>query len=62
VPFPEHASICLNVFCCVARPDWDPAAIVRRIVGARDVQVRRIERAYGAQPASEASIASVTSS
>ena len=56
--FPEHASICLNVFCCVARPDWDPAAIVRRIVGARDVQVRRIERSYGAQRASEADVPS----
>jgi S-adenosylmethionine decarboxylase len=55
--FPEHASVCLNVFCCVARPDWDPAAIVRRIVGAREVQVRRIERSYGARGASEAGVA-----
>jgi S-adenosylmethionine decarboxylase len=55
--FPEHASLCLNVFCCVARPDWDPAAIVRRIVGARDVQVRRIERSYGAQRATDLGVA-----
>lgn len=54
--FPEHASICLNVFCCVPRSDWDPAAIVRRIVGAQDVRVRRIERAYGAQRASDTSV------
>ena len=60
--FPEHASICLNVFCCVARPDWDPAAIVRRIVGARDVQVRRIERSYGAQRASEVGAATAAPS
>jgi S-adenosylmethionine decarboxylase len=55
--FPEHASICLNVFCCVARPDWDPAPIVRRIVGARDVHVRRIERAYGTQRSPDVTVA-----
>jgi S-adenosylmethionine decarboxylase len=45
--FPEHASLCLNVFCCVARPEWDVDAIVRRSVGAQEVRVRRIERQYG---------------
>ena len=60
--FPEHASICLNVFCCVPRPDWDPAPTVRRIVGARDVQVRRIERAYGAQRASDVNVAAASRS
>ena len=46
--FPEHGSLCLNVFCCVARPDWDLEGIVRQSVGASDVRVRRIEREYGA--------------
>ena len=45
--FPEHASLCLNVFCCVARDEWDVERIVRRIVGAHEVRVRRIERQYG---------------
>ena len=45
--FPEHASLCLNVFCCVARPDWDLEGLVRRSVGAREISVRRIERHYG---------------
>jgi S-adenosylmethionine decarboxylase len=49
--FPEHASLCLNVFCCVARPDWDLEAVVRRHVDARAIHVRRIERHYGAVPA-----------
>jgi S-adenosylmethionine decarboxylase len=44
--FPEHGSLCLNVFCCVARPEWDIDRIVRVAVGARDVRVRRIERDY----------------
>lgn len=48
--FPEHASLCLNVFCCVARPDWDLQGLIRRHVGAREIQVRRLERNYGAQP------------
>jgi len=45
--FPEHASLCLNVFCCVARPDWDLQGLIERSVGARDIRVRRIERHYG---------------
>ena len=45
--FPEHASLCLNVFCCVARPDWDLQGVIERSVGAREVRVRRIERHYG---------------
>jgi S-adenosylmethionine decarboxylase len=51
--FPEHASLCLNVFCCVARSEWQPERIVRSIVGAQEVRVRRIERAYGSLPTSE---------
>jgi S-adenosylmethionine decarboxylase len=51
--FPEHASLCLNVFCCVARSEWQPERIVRTIVGAQEVRVRRIERAYGRLPVSE---------
>jgi hypothetical protein len=41
------------VFCCVARSEWQPERIVRSIVGAQEVRVRRIERRYGSFPASE---------
>jgi S-adenosylmethionine decarboxylase len=51
--FPEHASLCLNVFCCVARSEWQPERIVRSIVEAQEVRVRRIERAYGGLPTPE---------
>lgn len=44
--FPEHGSLCLNVFCCRPRPERDVAGILRRHVGAADVAVRRIERRY----------------
>lgn len=46
--FPEHGSICLNVFCCAARPDWELEPIVRRLIGAQHIDIRRIERAYAA--------------
>ena len=44
--FPEHQSICLNVFCCQPRPDWDFAGYLKREFGATSVNVRRIERPY----------------
>ena len=44
--FPEHQSICLNVFCCQPRPDWDFAGYFKREFGATSVNVRRIERPY----------------
>jgi S-adenosylmethionine decarboxylase len=44
--FPEHQSICLNVFCCQPRPEWDFAGYLKREFGATLVNVRRIERPY----------------
>ncbi len=44
--FPEHQSICLNLFCCHPRPEWDFAGYLERQFGARSVSVRRIERPY----------------
>jgi S-adenosylmethionine decarboxylase len=44
--FPEYESICLNVFCCQPRPDWDFASYLERAFGAVSVSVRRIERLY----------------
>lgn len=46
--FPEHGSLCLNLFCCKPRPEWDFGGELREIVGARDVLVRRLERPYAA--------------
>jgi S-adenosylmethionine decarboxylase len=44
--FPEYQSICLNVFCCHPRPDWDFSGYLRREFGAAAVNVRRMERPY----------------
>lgn len=44
--FPEHQSICLNVFCCHPRPDWDFAGYLEQEFGATTVSVRRMERPY----------------
>lgn len=45
--FPEYGSICLNVFCCRSRDDFDAPALLSEVLGARDTQVRRVERDYG---------------
>jgi S-adenosylmethionine decarboxylase len=44
--FPEHQSLCLNVFCCRPRPEWDFAAYLREEFGAGKVHVRQVERPY----------------
>ena len=50
--FPEHGSLCLNLFCCVPRAEWDWERGLARHLGACDVRVRRLARAYAAEPAS----------
>lgn len=49
--FPEFRSLCLNVFCCRRREEWDFAGYLRSEFGATAVRVRRIERPYGAAAA-----------
>lgn len=44
--FPEHGSLCLNLFCCRPRAEWDFSGGLARAVGAERVAVRRLERAY----------------
>lgn len=49
--FPEHESLCLNLFCCRPRPEWDWEAGLREMVGAAHVVVRALDRDYAAVPA-----------
>ncbi|HEY7288663.1 MAG TPA: S-adenosylmethionine decarboxylase [Vicinamibacterales bacterium] len=49
--FPEHRTLCLNLFCCRPRPDWDFARHLQEMVGAETVTVRRLERRIAADPA-----------
>ncbi len=44
--FPEHQSLCLNLFCCRERADWDFAGRLPALLGATHVDVRRLERDY----------------
>jgi S-adenosylmethionine decarboxylase len=44
--FPEYGSLCLNLFCCKPRPDWDFTAHLQREFAARSVRIRRLERPY----------------
>jgi S-adenosylmethionine decarboxylase len=44
--FPEHRSLCLNLFCCRPRAEWDFAGRLAAHVGAAEVDVRRVDRSY----------------
>ncbi|ABF39111.1 putative S-adenosylmethionine decarboxylase proenzyme [Candidatus Koribacter versatilis Ellin345] len=44
--FPEHQSLCLNLFCCRPRPNWDFVGELQVRLGADRVNVRRVERPY----------------
>ena len=45
--FPEYRSMCLNVFCCRTRPEWDFTACLKSVFGAARVDIRRLNRTYG---------------
>lgn len=44
--FPEHQSVCLNLFCCRQRsaPDWQ--GLLTDWLGARRIHVKECERNY----------------
>ena len=44
--FPEYGSLCLNLFCCRPRAEWDFRAGMAKHVGASEVAVRRVERRH----------------
>src|SRR3954464_11548426 len=46
--FPEHGSLCLDLFCCRPRPAWDYPARLGELFGAAEVTVRIVERPYAA--------------
>ena len=48
--FPEYGTLCLNLFCCRPRPEWDFAVQLRTMLGARAVNVRRLDRPYAESP------------
>lgn len=48
--FPEHESLCLNLFCCTPRTEWRWERGLAEAVGASDVRVRSVARDYAVQP------------
>jgi S-adenosylmethionine decarboxylase len=44
--FPEHGSVCLNLFCCVPRAEWDFETVLRQLFDAHSVSIRRLQRPY----------------
>ena len=45
--FPEHRSLCLNLFCCTPRATWPFAERLAEVLGAERVTVRHLAREYG---------------
>ena len=52
--FPEYGSLCLNLFCCVPRPEWDFEKHLAGLFSATSVQVRWVVREYASPSAFEA--------
>jgi S-adenosylmethionine decarboxylase len=48
--FPEYGTLCLNLFCCRPRADFDFSDHLRQSVGATNVHVRRLERRFSQFP------------
>lgn len=42
--FPEYGTLCLNLFCCSPRPEWDFTLQLKHRFGASDVEIRVLER------------------
>lgn len=48
--FPEHASACLNLFCCTPRAAWAWEERLGQLLGAQVVRVRHVHRDYAPVP------------
>ena len=42
--FPENGTLCLDLFCCRPRPDWEFEKELRERFGAVSVTVRKLDR------------------
>ena len=46
--YPEFRLAAFNLYCCRERAEWDWAARLSELLGAREVRVRRLTREFGA--------------
>lgn len=44
--FPEHGSLCLNLFCCRPRARWDFERVLAKLFSASMVDVKAVVRIY----------------
>jgi S-adenosylmethionine decarboxylase len=44
--FPEYRTLCLNLFCCRPRPEWDFSSRLKSEFSATEVRVRCLDRPY----------------
>jgi S-adenosylmethionine decarboxylase len=44
--FPEHGTLCLNLFCCKPRAEWRYESYMASEFGAAEVRVRLVVRPY----------------
>ncbi len=51
--FPEHGSLCINLFCCKARAEWPWRERLREHFGAENVVVRHLTRRYAQEGTSQ---------
>jgi S-adenosylmethionine decarboxylase len=60
--FPEFESLCLNLFCCVPRAEWDFEFHLKKVFAAQSVSIRRLVRPYvAAEPSSRVRSVAVNS-
>jgi S-adenosylmethionine decarboxylase len=42
--YPEYKTATFNLYCCRTRPEWNWEANLKEMLGAKNVNVRKIER------------------
>jgi S-adenosylmethionine decarboxylase len=60
--FPEYRSLCLNLFCCVPRGEWEFDSYLRAAFAAESVSIRRVLRPYIPAPAAAEDVPALNAS
>lgn len=42
--YPEHKTATFNLYCCRERPEWDWAENLKKLLGAKEIKIQRIQR------------------
>jgi S-adenosylmethionine decarboxylase proenzyme len=44
--YPEHRTATFNLYCCRERPEWDWQENLKELIGAQQVEIKKIERGF----------------